>query len=124
MKKILAGLLTVFIVVMMLFTVAFADTSSAEVSLTAFLTWEFLGTMAGAVFATTLIIQFCKFPLDKVWKIPTRFVVYILALLILFAVEFVTGKVTIDKSILIIFNAIIVATSAMGTYDITFKKLE
>lgn len=89
-----------------------------------YLTWQFLGTMAGAVAATTLIVQFLKMPLDKVWKVRTRFVVYFIALIILFAVEFFTGKVTPERAALIILNAIIVATAAMGTYEATFKNLE
>jgi peptidoglycan/LPS O-acetylase OafA/YrhL len=122
MKKILFCLFITAVMILMLTTVAFADGDPPAAD--EYLTWEFLGTMAGVVAATTLITQFCKFPLDKVWKIPTRFVVYVIALSILFAVEFFTGTVTTDGAILIILNAIIVTTAAMGTYEATFKRLE
>jgi len=89
-----------------------------------FMTWEFLGTMAGAISATTLIVQFIKIPLDKIWKIPTLYVVYIIALIILFLVEFFTGHITLERSILIMLNAIVVSMAAMGTYEATFKKIE
>jgi len=89
-----------------------------------FMTWEFLGTMAGAISATTLIVQFIKIPLDKIWKIPTRYVVYIIALIILFLVEFFTGHIALERSILIMLNAIVISMAAMGTYEATFKKIE
>lgn len=125
MKRILFCFLIAIMTIMMLVTVVFAaDSPPAPGSISDYFTWEFLGTMAGAVAATTLITQFCKFPLDKVWKIPTRVAVYGIALFILFAVEFFTGGITIDRAVLIIFNAILVAVAAMGTYEATFKKLE
>lgn len=88
------------------------------------LTWEFLGTMAGAVSATTLIVQFIKIPLDKVWRIPTRFIVYFISFFILVAVDGVSGTLTPERFLLAALNAIIVAMAAMGTYENTFKKIE
>ena len=38
--------------------------------------WEQLATIAGAALATMLIVQLLKLPLDKVWKIPTRIIVF------------------------------------------------
>lgn len=89
-----------------------------------FMTWGFLGTMAGAVSATTLIVQFLKIPLDKVWRIPTRFVVYFIALILLLAVELVTSHLTLERVFLILLNGIVVAMASMGTYEVTFKKIE
>ena len=125
MKKILCLFITMFIIVMMTMVAFAADSSPTSESVVGnFWTWEFLGTMAGAIGATTLITQFLKMPLDKVWKVPTRFVVYVIAVIILSAYQLFTGEFTLDKAALIILNAIIVATAAMGTYETTFKKLE
>ncbi|NLY44117.1 MAG: hypothetical protein GX066_09185 [Clostridiaceae bacterium] len=88
-----------------------------------FLTWEFLGTFAGATAATTLIVQFLKLQVDKVWKIPTRYIVYIIAALILFAVQAFTGSFTPENIVITLFNAVVVTMAAMGTYDVTFAKL-
>jgi len=88
-----------------------------------FLTWEFLGTFAGATEVTTLIVQFLKLQVDKVWKIPTRYIVYIIAALILFAVQAFTGKFTPENIVITLFNAVVVTMAAMGTYDVTFAKL-
>lgn len=89
-----------------------------------FMTWDFLGTMAGAVAATTLIVQFLKIPLDKVWKIHTRYVVYFIAFFLLFFVEYFTGHITPERTLLIMLNAIIVTMASMGTYEVTFKQVE
>ena len=43
-------------------------------------TWESLATLAGATMATVLIVELLKLPLDKVWKISTRVLVYFIAL--------------------------------------------
>lgn len=124
MKKLILMLLVIATLVFMTVSVAFAADSSPTPDINTYLTWEFLGTMAGAVAATTLIVQFLKLPLDKVWKIPTRFLVYAIALLILLAVELFSGTFSAERLILITLNAVIVATSAMGTYEATLKKLE
>ncbi len=89
-----------------------------------FMTWDFLGTMAGAVAATTLIVQFLKIPLDKVWKIHTRYVVYFISFFLLFFVEYFTGHITMERTVLIMLNAIIVTMASMGTYEVTFKQVE
>lgn len=87
-------------------------------------TWETLGTIAGATLATLLIVQLLKLPLDKVWKIPTRFVTYFIALVIsLLAMIFTTG-LTLQSGILAAINAVIIALAAMGAYEITFRKLQ
>ena len=86
--------------------------------------WEYLGTIAGATLATMLIVQLLKLPLDRVWKIPTRIIVYIIALVIsLLAVQFTVG-LTLDNGLLTAVNAVIIALAAMGGYEVTLAKLE
>lgn len=87
-------------------------------------TWEYLATIAGGTVATLLIVQLLKLPLDRVWKIPTRLVAYIIALVIsLLAMQF-TGGLTIESGVLAAINAVIIALAAMGAYEITFRKLQ
>lgn len=87
-------------------------------------TWEYLATIAGGTVATLLIVQLLKLPLDRVWKIPTRLVAYIIALVIsLLAMQF-TGGLTIESGVLAAINAVIIALAAMGAYEITFRKLK
>lgn len=86
--------------------------------------WAQLATIAGATLATLLIVELLKLPLDKVWKIPTRIVVYIIALIVLMLATYFTSGLTANTALLTAINAVIVALSAMGAYEITFHKLE
>ena len=88
------------------------------------LTWAYLATIAGATAATLLIVQFLKVPLDKVWKIPTRAVVYFIALIILLVATAFTTGLTPNTTLLTVVNAFIVALTAYGSYEVTFRKIE
>ena len=74
--------------------------------------------------ATMLIVQLLKLPLDKVWKIPTRIIVFVIAFIILTLATYFTQGLAWDTAILTIINAVIVALTAMGGYELTFKKIE
>ena len=87
-------------------------------------TWEYLVTIAGASLMTLLIVQFIKAPLDKLWKVPTAFVAYMIALAILVAAHTMTGGMSVNTFLLCVLNAFIAATSAMGMYEKTFRKIE
>ena len=88
------------------------------------MTWAYLVTIGGATAATLLIVQYFKAKLDKVWKIPTRVFVYIIALVILLLATHFTQGLTVDNAILTVINAFVVAAAAFGAYEVTFKKLE
>lgn len=87
-------------------------------------TWEQLATIGGAALATLLIVQLLKLPLDKVWKIPTRIVVFFIALVVLMLATYFTQGLTANTALLTVINSVIVALTAMGAYELTFKKLE
>lgn len=87
-------------------------------------TWKQLATIAGAAAMTLLIVQLLKLPIDKVWKIPTRIVVYIIALIIMILAQIFTDGLTVNTALLTVFNAVIVALSAMGAYEMTFRKID
>jgi len=124
-KNLFFFICTIILFVLFMTTVAIADDASTAEPASNYLTWEFLGTMYGATAAVLLVIQFIKAPLDKLWKIPTRYVVYVISLLILLSVEYVlTGTLTFDRTGLILLNAVVVAMAAMGTYEATFRKVE
>ena len=88
------------------------------------MTWEYLATIAGATAATLFIVQYLKVPLDRVWKIPTRAFVYLVALVLLMGGTYFTSGLTVDTALLTAVNAVIVAIAAFGAYELTFKKLE
>lgn len=86
--------------------------------------WTYLGTIAGATAATLLIVQFLKVPLDKVWKVPTRGLVYIIALVIMILAKVFTGAMTPGDYVLTAINAFLVSLSAYGSYELTFARFD
>lgn len=86
--------------------------------------WDQLATIAGAATATMLIVQLLKLPLDKVWKIPTRIIVFVIAAVIMLLATYFTKGLNASAALLTILNAVIAALTAMGGYDLTFAKLE
>ena len=87
-------------------------------------TWEQLATIGGAALATMLIVQLLKLPLDKVWKIPTRIIVFVIAFVVLILATYFTDGLSWNTALLTVINAVIVALTAMGGYEMTFAKLE
>lgn len=87
-------------------------------------TWAQLATIGGAAMATMLIVQLLKLPIDKVWKIPTRIIVFVIAAIILTLATYFTQGLTADTALLTLINAVIVALTAMGGYELTFAKIE
>jgi len=118
MKKIIYCLLLIMALVLMC-SVAMAE---GELPTDPF-SWEQLATIAGATLATLLVVQLLKLPIDKVWKIPTRIVAYVIALIVMLLATHFTVGITWSNGILAAVNAVIVALAAMGSYEITFAKL-
>lgn len=87
-------------------------------------TWDQIATIPGAIAATLLIVQFLKLPLDKVWKIPTRYLVLLIAFLLLAGAQAMVQGLTWPDVPLVVINAFVVALAAMGAYEVSFKKIE
>lgn len=119
MKKVL----WIVLAVMTMILLPVAAIAEGELPVDPF-SWEQLATIAGATLATLLIVQLLKLPLDKVWKIPTRIVAYFIALVVMLLATYFTQGLTWSNALLSVFNAVIVALSAMGAYEITFRKLD
>jgi hypothetical protein len=80
------------------------------------MTWANLGTLAGAVAAVLLIVQYVK-PLIP--KLDTRLLALIVSVIILEAATVISGGGLQDYALAVL-NAILVASSAMGAYQVTF----
>lgn len=115
MKKLVLILLVLFCLPVM----ALAETISTEPY-----TWQSLATIAGAAAFTLLVVEFFKAPLDKIWKIPTRVVVYVISLTVMLVANAFTVGLTLENGILAAVNALIAALTAMGAYEVTFAKVE
>lgn len=81
-----------------------------------FLTWETLGTFAGCALATGIFTQFLKEPLKK---LPTQWLSYIIAAVLLFLATAATGGFSQAWTVwaMIPLNAAIVSLSANGAYE-------
>ena len=118
MKKLFFVLLVAMFAVMLCSSVALAE---GELPAEPF-TWQYIATIAGATAATLLIVQLLKLPLDKIWKIPTRVWVYIIALALMLAATTFTSGIDLQTGLLTAVNAVIVALAAMGAYEMTFNR--
>ena len=117
MKKLFMFL---FLILLLLPVMAFAE---GELPTEPF-TWAYLVTIGGATVAVLLFVQVIKLPLDKIWKIPTKIVVYFVSLIVLLLATYFTTGLTASDGFLAAFNALIVTAAAWGLYEVTFKKLD
>ena len=128
MKKILSSLLLIFLLMPAVCGAEALVEVATEVVASEIptnpVTWEQLATIGGAALATMLIVQLLKLPLDKVWKIPTRIIVFFIAFVVLILATYFTDGLSWNTALLTIINAVIVALTAMGGYELTFAKLE
>lgn len=91
----------------------------------AFLNWETIATFSGAVGLTVLIVQLLKLPIDKVGKIPTRYLVYVVCFAImLLAQVFLGGSFSLSLVALTAINAVVGSMTAMSLYEIAIAKPE
>lgn len=90
-----------------------------------FLTWPNLATFGGAVAAVVFLVQFLKVPLDKLKKVPTRIVVYLVSFVVLLAAKLFTDPAfSLETVALSAVNAVLVALSAMSLYEQTIAEPE
>ena len=128
MKK----LLFLLVLVMVFPAVAVAEEVAVEIAASVVeseiptqpFSWEQLATIAGAALATMLIVQLLKLPLDKVWKIPTRIIVFLIAAVVMLLATYFTQGLTWNTALLTLMNAVVAALTAMGGYELTFAKLD
>lgn len=85
--------------------------------------WTEIATIPGAITATLLIVQYLKMPLDKAWKIPTRYWVLLIAFGLLAVAQSMIRGLTWPDVPLVAVNAFVVALAAMGAYEVSFAKL-
>ena len=86
-----------------------------------FLTWEVLLTFTGLVTTTYMVTEFTK-AIPLISKIPTKYWSYLIALILLFAVNIVTGSFRYEDIVLYLLNGIPVSLSANGLNNFNDKK--
>ena len=81
-----------------------------------FVTWELLGTYAGAMAMVGVITQLTK-NIKFISAVPTQLWSYILALIVMYAANFFLGLLTPSNAVLTLFNAVLVSLGANGGYE-------
>lgn len=89
-----------------------------------YVTIEFMGTMAGMIIVLNLLVQFFKPLIDKIKKVHTRYVVWIIAIILSVVYQLIVGKFTAESVFVMIINTIIITLASMKSYDLTIKKIE
>ena len=80
-----------------------------------FFDWSYLGTFAGALAAVALITELVK-ELPGLKKVPTQFVSWILAFVILILAQLFTGTLSAQNAVLSVLNGAMVSLAANGGY--------
>lgn len=96
---------------------AFAESTNIEGY-----SWTLLASVAGASAFTLAVVQFIKAPLDKVWKIPTRVLAYVIAFAVMFASRVLVEGLSLEALLYSAVNALVAGSTAIGAYEVTFKK--
>lgn len=81
-----------------------------------FVSWEILGTYAGAMAMVGVITQLTKNS-KFISKIPTQLWSYILSVVILLCASLFLEQLTLSNAVLTIFNAALVSLGANGGYE-------
>jgi hypothetical protein len=95
----------------------------ARITAQDWLTLQDLGTQSGIILAVTVIVQFIKRDLDRLQRVPTRYVVLVIAWLLLGAYRGITGAYSAGGLLTDFLNGFLVAAAAMGTYEVAKTNL-
>lgn len=88
-----------------------------------FLTWEYVATFAGLVFATNLFVNFTK-ELPYVKDMPTKYYTSIVAFVLIIMSNLSSGVFDYKNIPLMILNSVIITFTATGGYDFTNKTIK
>ena len=80
-----------------------------------FFDWSYLGTFAGALAAVALITELIK-ELPGLKKVPTQFVSWALAFIILILAQLFMGTLSAQNAVLSVLNGAMVSLAANGGY--------
>ncbi|WP_366924483.1 hypothetical protein MFMK1_001461 [Metallumcola ferriviriculae] len=85
-------------------------------------TYGILGTLAGAVTATVLVVEFLK-GMGPIRSVPTRWMALAVAYLIIISTSMATGQFNLRDLLLYFLNSLLVAASALGSWEVLKGKL-
>lgn len=85
-----------------------------------FYTWATIGTYAGAVALTAIIVQAFK-GVGIMQKIPTQLFSYAVAAVLLICAQIFTGSFSVSEIFLCLVNAVVVSLASNGTFEAAMK---
>lgn len=83
-----------------------------------FFTWDMLATFAGCSAATAILTQFLK---NLFVKLPTQWLSYIIAVIILYLATLFTGGMSGAAAAIIPLNAVLVSLASNGAYSAVIR---
>lgn len=90
-----------------------------------FITLQYMGSFVGMVAIVVLLTQFSKDLVDNVAKwLPTKYVVFIYALIVIFGYQLMSNSFDSTKILLTVINAILLTMTAQGGYEWLYKSVE
>lgn len=87
-----------------------------------FLTWEYVATFAGVVFATNLFVNFTK-ELPYIKNISTKYYTSIVAFILILLSSMTLSTFNVKDLPLVVLNSILVTFTATGGFDFSYKKV-
>lgn len=85
-----------------------------------FITWEFLGTFAGAMGMVGVVTELTK-GVKWLSKIPTQLWSYLIAVVTLVIANYFLGQLTVANAVLLFFNAGLVSLASNGGYEVIHR---
>ena len=85
-----------------------------------FITWEFLGTFAGAMGMVGVVTELTK-GVKWLSKIPTQLWSYLIAVVTLVIANYFLGQLDVANAVLLFFNAGLVSLAANGGYEVIHR---
>jgi hypothetical protein len=84
-----------------------------------FLQLSELSTFTGIILAVNLLLSFTKELFDRyVTKLPTKYLAFIYAEILMFGYAAAKGELNPEQGILIVLNGVVVALTAVGGYRV------
>lgn len=90
-----------------------------------FVSLDVLNSFIGMAIVVTILTEFFKILIDKIFgKVPTKYVVFVIAMLVYFAIKFATGEVLLNDIRAVIgfilvgvINSIFVSLTSMKSFE-------
>lgn len=88
-----------------------------------FLTWQYVASFIGMVFATSMTVEFIK-EIKGIKSIPTKYLTVIVAFIIMILVNIALNSFKFMDLPLMILNSILVGFTSTGQYDFHYRKVK